>query len=127
MKAKTRDVVFWVAVGLAVLLGLSTAWNAAIVSTKASAAEVPPTVSEWGSVLTVGGGSVLSTIVAVFTWASQYWSGQRQSFFVKWLPVLETMLDVESGKSVDEVVIRFGDGSERTLKLGPIATSGGGG
>ena len=118
MNSNVRNVVWYVAAGLAVLLAIAASWNGAVISAKASVVSGPPaSIGEWGVLFTTLGGSALSALVAFLSWASKTWSGRGTSFVTKWLPVLQTLLDVENGRDIAAITIDFTEGPPRVLDV----------
>ncbi len=117
----TKNLLFYAAITIAVALLPLAAWNGAIVSAQSSqVSAAPPTIGEWSMFLGTAGGSMLSGLVALATWASKYLTGKPQSVATVWLPVLQTMLSVQQGKDVGQIVVTFTDGTSQSIHIADV-------
>lgn len=121
--SSAKKIVFWAAVVVAVSLLPVAAWNGAVVSSKTSLTAAPPTLVEWGAVLSPMGGSLLSGLIAFATWASKYLTGKSKSVADASLPILLAMLDFEQGEQLARIDLTFVSGKQRTLKLADVTTA----
>lgn len=110
MNEGTRNRVVCCLLVVATGLALAAAWNGAVVSSRSALAESPPTLGEWATFLGTAGGSLLSLLTAGLTWFSKHWKTEIPTFVNRWLPVLQTMLDVQSGREIAVITISFVDG-----------------